>query len=104
MDLMGWGWSESDLLFMMTDGDGQFGLYQKYNPDYAKAVVAGRSTSDMDERAAAYLEAMKIVLADCAAVSLWSAVTVWTVRSASIKGVHLGAQGAVTYLDAYQEL
>ncbi len=104
MDLMGWGWSESDLLFMMSDGDGQFGLYQQYNPDYAKAVVAGRSTSDMEERAAHYLEAMKIVLADCAAVSLWSAVTVWGVRSADIKDLHLGPQGAVTYLDAYQEL
>ena len=104
MDLMGWGWSESDLLFMMTDGEGQLGLYQQYSPEYKDAVVAGRSTSDMDERAAAYLDAMKIALADCAAVPLWSAVSTWGVRSADLKGVKLGPQGGVTYMDAYQEL
>lgn len=104
MDLMGWGWSESDLLFMMTDGDGQFGLYQQYSPEYKDAVVAGRSTSDMDARAAAYLDAMKIALADCAAVPLWSAVSTWGVRSNELKGVKFGPQGYVSYMDAYQEL
>src|SRR5690606_30517055 len=40
LDLMGWGWSESDLLYMMTDGEGQLGLYQKYRPEYKELVEA----------------------------------------------------------------
>lgn len=103
LDLMGWGWSESDLLYMMTDGDGQIGLYQQYNPEYAQHVSDARLTSVLEERAEHYFEATKLVLADAAAIPLWSGVSVWATR-AQVKGFHLGPQGYATFHDAYQEL
>ncbi len=103
IDLMGWGWSEADLLYMMTSGESQFGLYQEYSPEYKEEVTAARETSDLDERAAHYFEAMKIALADVAAVPLWSAVSAWGSR-AELKGLFLDPKGYRNYLDTYIEL
>lgn len=103
IDLMSWGWSEADLLYMMTSGSSQFGLYQEYSPEYKEQVTAARQTSDLDERAQHYFEAMKIALADVAVVPLWSAVTAWGTR-AEVIDFHLGPKGYVTYHDAYQKL
>ena len=103
LDLMSWGNRESDILYRMTDTESQLGLYQKYSPAFKEQVDASRLTTVPEEQAEHYFEAMKIALEDCVAVPLWSAVTVYATRSEVID-FHLGPQGYVTYLDAYQEL
>jgi ABC-type transport system substrate-binding protein len=98
IDLMGWGWGESDLLYMMTDGGSGIGRYQ---PEaYRTLVSQARRVTDLEERAGLYFEAMKVMLADAAMVPLWTTLGVTGVR-AEIEGFKLGPQGSYVYADAH---
>jgi len=92
-----WGWGEPDVLYMMTDTSSGIGLYRP--KPYRDLVSQARVVSDLDERAAIYFEAMKVMLADAAMVPLWTSLDVTGVRS-EVKGFKLGALGTYLYQDA----
>ncbi|MDI3341370.1 MAG: ABC transporter substrate-binding protein [Sphaerobacter sp.] len=99
-DFMSWGWTEPDLLYMMTDSDSGVGLYR--SEEYRKYVTEARRVNDLDERAKLYFEAMKVMLKDVPIVPLWTQNVVVGVRK-EIKGIKLDAQGYPIYHDGYFE-
>lgn len=99
-DLMSWGWSESDLLYMMTDTESGIGWYRP--KEYRDLVEEARRVNELEERGRLYFEAMKIMLRDCAMVPLWSPVNVVGTR-AEVKGMKLDGQGYPIYHDIYIE-
>ena len=98
MDLMGWGWGESDLLYMMTDSGSGVGRYQPES--YRRLVTQARQVTDLQERANLYFEAMKVMLADAAMVPLWTTQLVTGVRT-DLQDFKLGPQGTYVYVDAH---
>ena len=98
LDLMGWGWSEPDIMYMMTNTESGIGYYRPER--YRKLVDEARRVSDLDRRGKIYQDAMKVMLEDAAMVPLWSPVTVVGVR-AEVKDFKLGPQGLYVYQDAY---
>lgn len=100
LDLMGWGWSEPDILFMMTDTTSGIGYYRQ--EAYRSLVTQARVATALDERARLYFDAMKTMLADAAMVPLWTEQAVVGVRS-EVKNFKLGPVGTFVYHDAYVE-
>lgn len=100
LDLMGWSWSEPDILFMMTDTTSGIGYYRQ--EAYRTLVNQARVASDLEERARLYFEAMKVMLTDAAMVPLWTEQEVVGVRS-EVKDFKLGPLGSYVYHDAYVE-
>jgi len=98
LDLMGWGWGESDLLYMMTDSDSGVGRY--HAEAYRTLVTQARAVTDLEERSRLYFEAMKVMLADAAMVPLWTTIAVTGVRS-EVQGFKLGPQASYVYTDAH---
>ena len=97
-DLMGWGWGEPDLLYMMTDTTSGVGYY--HAEDYRKLVTQARQVSDLPQRGKLYFQAAQVMLKDCAMVPLWSDLTVTAARK-EVKDFKLGPQGYYGYMDAY---
>ncbi len=96
-DLMGWGWTEPHMLFMMTQTRAGIGLYRP--EEYQKLVVEASRVVDLEERCRLYFEAMKIMLRDAAMVPLWSPVSAVGARK-EVKGFKIGPQGIYVYEDA----
>ncbi len=75
MDVLGYGWPEADILYVMADSAWGVG---NYNPtDYMELISQARKTADLEERKSLYFEAQKIALEDVMAVPLWTTLTVW---------------------------
>ncbi|HLI50795.1 MAG TPA: ABC transporter substrate-binding protein, partial [Thermomicrobiaceae bacterium] len=99
-DLMGWGWGEPDIMYMMTNTTSGIGYY--HAEDYRKLVTQARTISDLDQRAKLYFQASQVMLKDCAMVPMWSAWSA-TATGKGVQGFKLGPQGYFAYLDAYIE-
>lgn len=100
MDLLGYGWPEADILFVMADSAWGVG---NYNPvDYMELISEARQTSDLDERKRLYFEAQKVALEDVMAVPLWTSLAVF-MTSASVKGFKLGPEAIMVWVDAWVE-
>jgi peptide/nickel transport system substrate-binding protein len=102
MDLMGWGWPESDILYMMTDTESGIGRYTEVRPEYREIVADARRATELDERGELYFEAMQMMLEDAAMIPLWTNQTVVGHR-AELQGFKLGPQDFWAFLDAYVE-
>ncbi len=100
MDVLGYGWPEADILYVMADSGWGVG---NYNPtDYMQLISDARVTSDLEERKSLYFEAQKIALEDVMAVPLWTGLDVY-MTSADVKGFHLGPESIMVWVDAWVE-
>lgn len=100
--LSGRGSPEPDVLRSLIDSDYNLITYYQDEP-YLDLVTRASVTSDLDERTELYFEAQKRMLADCAWVPLWSAVTAMSVRDVKgFKTIPL-SENVYCYEDMYYE-
>lgn len=85
-NLMGWGQTDPDMLRGMTNGT--WGLGRYHDEQFQKLVSDALKTTDRDERTELYFGAAKKLLADAAAVPLWTNLAFIATR-ADVKGYKL---------------
>ncbi|MCA9834820.1 MAG: ABC transporter substrate-binding protein [Thermomicrobiales bacterium] len=95
-----WGWSEPDILYMMTDTNWGVGNYR--DADYRGIVTEARQTTDFDERKALYFQAQQKMLADAAMVPLWTSESVSVVRK-NVHGYKQGPGGSDVFTEIWVE-
>ncbi|MCA9834819.1 MAG: GntR family transcriptional regulator [Thermomicrobiales bacterium] len=92
------GWSEPDLIYLMTNTEFGVGLYR--DPAFQSLVIQARQTIDREHRASLYFEAEKKMLADVALIPLVTYIGVVATRK-EVRDFRLGPQGVFVLDDAY---
>lgn len=101
LDLIGVGWPEADILYIMADFGWGLG---NYNPtDYMELISEARKTSDLDERKRLYFDAQKLALEDVMGVPIWTDLAV-IMTSNTVKGFKLGPDAdTMVWVDCWVE-